>query len=179
MSQEPSSFSFSMACLLRPIRSFAIRAVSSGFSTPTPAIFNWTSSPFTSTCGARPGEKIKSLIFGAARSIVAIMVLVATGGAAAAAGPPRAVEAAGAVGTATGTSISHSSIESSDKAPGRWDKFQYEAWTQSPQQPARLPVLKALVVLKAHTLDTPQRVATLRIALKAMGGGQRALSAGE
>src|ERR1700722_11431601 len=147
MSQEPSSFSFSKACLLRPIRSFAIRAVSSGFSTPTPAIFNCTSSPFTSTGGARPGEKIKSLIFGAARNIVAMMVLVATGGAAAAAG---VVEVPGIVGTATGTSISHSSIESSDKAPGRQGKFQYEACTQSPHQPSRLPVLKALVVLKAR-----------------------------
>jgi len=31
-----------------------------------------------------------------------------------------------------------------------WGKFQYEAWTQTSQQPARPPVLKALVVLKAH-----------------------------
>ena len=95
MSQDPSSLSFSKACLLRPIRSAAIRAVSSGFNIPTPGIFNWTSWPFTSTCGARPGEKIKSLIFGAARNMVAMITGVATGAGAAAA----------VVWTATGTSM--------------------------------------------------------------------------
>jgi len=42
-----------------------------------------------------PGEKIKSLIFGAARNIVAMSTGVATG----------AVAAAAVVGTATGTSM--------------------------------------------------------------------------
>ena len=84
MSQDPSCFSLSTASEFRPIRSAAIRAVSSAVSTPTPLIFNCTSLPLTSTCGARPGEKIRSLVFGAACSIDAMMFGV--GGIAAASG---------------------------------------------------------------------------------------------
>src|SRR5271154_4838509 len=138
MSQDPSSLSLSNASLFPPIRSTAIRAVSSGFNTPMPGIFNCTSSPFTSTWGARPGEKIKSLIFGAARNIVAMMTGVDTGATDA---------AAGIVGTGTGISMAPpSSRPRSKRTPA--GNLQYDRTLQRPYQPPRQSVLKALVVLK-------------------------------
>src|ERR1700733_7221554 len=79
MSQEPSSFSLPTAKEFRPIRSAAMRAVSSALSTPTPLIFNCMSWPWSSTCGARPGEKIRSLVFGAACSMDAMILAVGAG----------------------------------------------------------------------------------------------------
>src|SRR5579863_3906601 len=91
MSQEPSSFNFSTANELRPIRSAAMRAVSSAESTPTPLIFNCINWPWSSTCGARPGENIRSLVLGAACNMDAMMLAV---------GAWPACSAAGGAGTA-------------------------------------------------------------------------------
>ena len=77
MSQEPSCFNLSTACVFRPMRSAAILAVFSEVSAPTPGIFSWTSCPLLSACGGRPGEKIMSLVFLTARRIEAMMSGVA------------------------------------------------------------------------------------------------------
>src|ERR1700728_1220329 len=70
-----------------------MRAVSSGISRPTPGIFSCTSWPLTSTCGARPGEKIRSLILSADFTMAAISCGVGT--VAVTAGVPAAANAAG------------------------------------------------------------------------------------
>src|ERR1700732_3404151 len=49
---------------------------------------------------------------------------------------------------------------------------------QSSHQPARLPVPKALVVLRATALDTPKPVAAIRTAPKAIGSAESAPEAG-
>src|SRR5580658_4134536 len=56
-----------------------MRAVSSALSTPTPLIFNCISCPWSSTCGARPGENIRSLVFGAACNMDAMILAVGAG----------------------------------------------------------------------------------------------------
>ena len=58
----------------------AIRRVASGVSLPTPAIFNSFNWPLISTCGWRPGEKIRSLTCLETCSIVATMAAVDTFG---------------------------------------------------------------------------------------------------
>src|ERR1041385_4810587 len=74
-----------------------MRTVSSGRSIGRPSIFTGVSWPLSSTCGGRPGEKIRSLTDGDTRSIVARTPCV--GGAGAAAG---AAAGAGIAGVATG-----------------------------------------------------------------------------
>src|SRR6266436_7366293 len=69
MSQDPCSRSVLIACLLLPIRSAAMRRVSSGESVDIPSTCTGTRCPYTSTWGARPGEKIRSLTFSDARNI--------------------------------------------------------------------------------------------------------------
>src|SRR5262252_1484724 len=69
MSLDPCSRSVLIACLLSPIRSAAICRVSSAESTVIPGTCTGIICPYTWTCGGRPGEKIKSLIFSAARSM--------------------------------------------------------------------------------------------------------------
>src|SRR3990172_4770214 len=61
MSQEPSVRNFSTALLFLPIRSMAIWAVASGVRMGIPGIFTGVNWPLSSTCGGRPGEKIRSL----------------------------------------------------------------------------------------------------------------------
>ena len=75
---EPSLSSLSDTIGLFPIRSVAMRRVISGRSLPTPAIFTSFNWPFNSTCGMRPGEKIKSLICLETSSIVLTMAAVDT-----------------------------------------------------------------------------------------------------
>src|SRR5580704_1754042 len=116
MSQEPSSLSFCTANEFRPIRSAAIRAVSSEESTPTPLIFNCMSWPWSSTCGARPGENIRSLVFGAACNMDAMMLAVGAWPTCSAAG------AAGAIGATVGAifeSAMASPPQPSGKGPAR------------------------------------------------------------
>ena len=48
-------------------------------STPTPLIFSCISWPWSSTCGARPGENIRSLVFGAACNMDAMILAVGAG----------------------------------------------------------------------------------------------------
>src|SRR4051812_6961855 len=105
MSQEPSSRRFCAACLLAPIRSLAILAVSSGPSAVIPGTGTGVSWLVSSTCGGRPGEMIKSLTPVAKVSIAEISVGVGittlVAGAAATAGAATAVAAvAGAAAAA-------------------------------------------------------------------------------
>src|SRR6516164_9690032 len=78
MSQEPCSRSVLMTCLLLPIRSAAMRRVSSAVRAERPSIFTGTSWPSTSTWGGLPGEKIRSLTFSEARNIAASNAWVGT-----------------------------------------------------------------------------------------------------
>src|SRR5215469_4720900 len=71
MSHDPCSRSVLIACLLLPIRSAAIRRVSSAVRVVTPATCTLVNCPYTSTWGGRPGEKIRSLTLSDARSIAA------------------------------------------------------------------------------------------------------------
>src|SRR6266581_822709 len=66
----------------------AMRRVASGMSLPTPAIFTSFNWPLISTCGARPGEKIRSLTCFETCNIVATIAAVDTLGAAGAAAEP-------------------------------------------------------------------------------------------
>src|SRR3989338_3719688 len=102
MSQEPCERSVSKACLLGPIRSVAMRTVSSGRSIASPSIFTGVSRLLSSTCGGRPGEKIKSLTCGETRSMVASTIGVGTGAAAAGAAPAGTADAGGVTGVVTG-----------------------------------------------------------------------------
>src|SRR5271169_300972 len=140
MSQEPSSFNFSTANEFRPIRSAAMRAVSSALSTPTPLIFNCISCPWSSTCGARPGENIRSLVFGAACSMEAMILAV------------------GAVPGKSGTAAAGAeTFEASmpDPPPSRpggnrhvlGQRLHYEAPGTARGGPESTPVLKRLAVL--------------------------------
>src|SRR6266700_7619984 len=61
-----------MGCSFLTINSYAIERVSSGFKHSRPLNFSSTSCPLTSTCGARPGEKIKSLMWPPLLSMAAI-----------------------------------------------------------------------------------------------------------
>src|SRR5579862_2324218 len=86
-SQEPSSFKLPSACWLLPMRSEAIRCVSSAVSTRVPV---GASFPLTSTRGGFPGVKKRSLIFAEVLSIAASRAGVEIGavaGAAAVAAP--------------------------------------------------------------------------------------------
>src|ERR1700751_5598235 len=78
MSQDPCSRRVLIACLLLPIRSAAMRRVSSADKTVSPSTCTGTNCPKTSTCGGRPGEKIRSLTFSEARNIAASSAWVDT-----------------------------------------------------------------------------------------------------
>src|ERR1039457_5161256 len=69
MSHAPCSRRVVIACLLSPIRSAAMWRVSSGVREVSPGTCTGIIWPYTWTCGGRPGEKIRSLIFSEARSI--------------------------------------------------------------------------------------------------------------
>ena len=61
-SQAPWSLSVASACAFCPIRSLAMRDVSSGASRGRLGTSTGTSSPCRSTCGGRDGEKMRSLM---------------------------------------------------------------------------------------------------------------------
>ena len=69
ISQYPCSRNMVIADLLLPIRCEAMPRVSSAVSAGTPSTSTPTKSPLTCTCSLRPGENIKSLTRGFARSI--------------------------------------------------------------------------------------------------------------
>src|ERR1700719_756310 len=92
-SHDPTFLKFSAASSLSPMRSDAIRRVSSGVSgraAPAGASF-----PLISTSGGFPGEKKRSLIFGEVLSIVVNRagLEIGAGAGAAAAAVPRSEEA--------------------------------------------------------------------------------------
>jgi hypothetical protein len=76
-----------MWCWLSPIRSRAIASVSSGLNRFKPLNCNSTNCPSTSTCGNRPGEKIRSLICGRL-FVIAVMSLAVRETGATAGGAP-------------------------------------------------------------------------------------------
>src|SRR5437588_5344221 len=71
MSAAPSVRSDSRADALSPIRCSAMAAVISGVSISQPGAGTGSSAPRSSTCGGRPGEKIRSEILSDLRIIIA------------------------------------------------------------------------------------------------------------
>jgi len=59
-SAEPCSSSVCSATLLLPMSALAMPAVCAGVSSSMPGMFTAVSLPINSTCGGRPGEKIRS-----------------------------------------------------------------------------------------------------------------------
>jgi len=85
--------SLSNATRLVPMNSPAMRVVSSAVSIGTCSIFTGTSWPLSSTCGGRPGEKMRSLTFFETRSMAESSAVV---------GKAALAAAAGAAGTPVG-----------------------------------------------------------------------------
>ena len=93
-SHAPCSFSVRSACSLPPMRSRAIRAVSSACSIGSAGTSTPVSSPCFSTCGGRAGEKMRSLMPGVDSSMAAISAGVSIGGATALGAPKSALASA-------------------------------------------------------------------------------------
>ena len=86
-SHAPSSFNVRSECSFPSMRSRATRAVSWGCRTGRSGMATGINSPCLSTCGGRPGEKMRSLIPSPESSIAAIIAGVSIAGGVSVGGP--------------------------------------------------------------------------------------------